>query len=412
MPAMPTPPDRSSAARGAGALAAIGVILIAANLRPTVTSVAALLPEIRADLGLSPAAAELLTATPVICFGLLAPFAPRIADRLGMERTLGVVLLALAAGLVIRVGPNVATLFLGTIVAGGAIALANVLLPALVKRDFPLRVGALTGGYTTTLQIAAAVAAGLSVPIALALGGWRGGLWVWAIPALLAFIVWLPQMRARTLPDLAAVGPSVRSLLRDSLAWQVTIFFGLQSLGFYAIVSWLPSIYQDAGFSAADAGLVLSVATLAGAPASLLMPLLATRASDQRLHAIAVCLLIGTGLLGVIVAPTTFPWLWAILIGFGNGASFPLALTLLVLRTRSSTDTARLSAMAQSIGYLIAALGPVLVGVVHDATGSWAAAVALLIAMLVPQAISGVGAGRRLFVGGGTQGAASATAPS
>lgn len=403
MRGMPNSPMRPSIVGGA-AFIALGVILIAANLRPTVTSVAPLLSQIRLDLGLSSTAASLLTSTPVLCFGLLAPFAPRIADRIGMERTLGLVLLTVAAGLLLRVGPNALTLFGGTILAGGAIAIGNVLLPALVKRDFPARAGAITGTYTMALQISAALAAGLSVPIATGLGGWRAGLAVWAIPALATFLIWLPQLRSRTRPIAVAAANSIGELLRSPLAWQVTLFFGLQSLEFYALISWLPTIYQDAGFSASDAGLVLSVSTLAGAPAALIMPSIASRARDQRWHALAVCTLIGAGLLGVVVAPLSQPWLWAVLIGLGNGASFPLALTLLVLRTRSSTDTARLSAMAQSIGYLIAALGPVLVGAVHDATGSWSTAIAVLVVLLVPQALAGILAGRRLLIGVGTAG--------
>src|SRR4051794_3232698 len=395
---MPDHDDRPSVL-GGGVLLALGIILIASNLRPTVTSVAPLLPQLRLDLGLSTTAAALLTATPVLCFGLLAPFAPRIADRFGMERTLGLVLLLIAVGLVVRVGPVPATLFAGTVIAGGAIAIGNVLLPALVKRDFPARSGALTGVYTMALQTSAALAAGLSVPIATGFGGWRAGLLVWAVPALVTLILWAPQLRSRTKPLVVAAVGSVGDLLRSPLAWQVTLFFGLQSLEFYAVVSWLPTVYQDAGFSPADAGLVLSVSTLAGAPAALIMPSIASRAKDQRLHAIAVCLVIGVGLIGVAVAPLAQPWLWAALIGFGNGASFPLALTLLVLRTRSSTDTARLSAMAQSIGYLIAALGPVLLGVVHEATGSWSAAIGLLVVLLVPQTIAGVAAGRPLLLG-------------
>jgi CP family cyanate transporter-like MFS transporter len=379
-------------------LVAIGVVLIAANLRPTVTSVAPLLPQIRADLGLASAGAALLTATPVVCFGLLAPFAPRIADRLGMERTLGLVLLAVAGALVLRVGGDALLLFAGTVLAGSAIAIGNVLLPALVKRDFPTRAGALTGAYTTALQIAAA-AAGASVPIATAFGGWRPGLAVWAALAVATFLLWTPQLRSRTRPAVVPAAGSIAELLRSPLAWQVTLFFGLQSLEFYAVVSWLPTIYQDAGFNASDAGLLLSVSTLAGAPASLVMPSIASRAGDQRWHAVAVCALIAVGLLGIVLAPLAQPWLWSILIGLGNGASFPLALTLLVLRTRSARDTGRLSAMAQSVGYLVAALGPVIVGLVHDATGSWAAAVGLLVVLLVPQTMLGVAAGRRLLLG-------------
>jgi CP family cyanate transporter-like MFS transporter len=395
---MPNSGSRATAVHGS-ALVAFGVILIAANLRPTVTSVAPLLPQIRLDLGLSTTAASLLTATPVLCFGLLAPFAPRIAERLGMERTLGLVLSAVAIGLVARVGPSTMTLFGGTILAGGAIAIGNVLLPAFVKRDFPGRAGALTGVYTMALQISAALAAGLSVPIAAGFGGWRAGLVVWALPAVLTILLWAPQLRSRTLPAADAITRSIGALLRSPLAWQVTLFFGLQSLEFYAVISWLPTIYQDAGFSPSDAGLLLSVSTLVGAPAALLMPSIASRARDQRWHAVGVCALIVVGLLGVVIAPLSQPWLWVSLIGFGNGASFPLALTLLVLRTSSSTDTARLSAMAQSIGYLIAALGPVLVGAVHDLTGSWGAAVLLLLFLLVPQTAAGVLAGRRRVLG-------------
>ena len=395
---MPNPSSRRGSPQ-TGLLVAVGIVLIAANLRPAVTSVASLLTEIRLDLGLSSTTAALLTAAPVICFGLLAPFAPRLADRLGIERTLGLVLAALAAGLVVRVSGGDLTLFLGTIVVGGAIAIGNVLLPALIKRDFPNRVGAMTGAYVASLQVAAAVAAGASVPIAAALDGWRSGLGFWAIPAAVALVIWLPQLRFRTLPPHAETKSAVGALLRDPLAWQLTLYFGLQSLQFYAIVSWLPTIYRDAGFSAQDAGLLLSVSTLMGAPASLITPTLAARAPDQRVHALAVGVITGAGVLGVLVSPTSLPWVWASLIGIGNGASFPLALTLMVLRTRSSFDTARLSAMAQSFGYLIAAMGPVMVGALHDLTGTWSVSLTVVLALLVPQTLFGIGAGRRLFVG-------------
>ena len=395
---MPTSSDRSPIVHGA-ALVALGVILIAGNLRPAVSSVAPLLPELRLDLGLSSTVAALLTATPVICFGLLAPFAPRLADRLGIERTLGLVLLAVVVGLVVRAAAGALLLFGGTVLVGGAIAIGNVLLPALVKRDFPTRAGALTGAYTMSLQISAALAAGLTVPIADAFGDWRAGLAIWAIPAFAALLVWLPQLRSRTLPPVVPAVGSVADLLRSPLAWQVTLFFGLQSLEFYSVLSWLPTVYQDAGFSPSDAGLVLSVSTLAGAPSALLMPSIASRARDQRLHAVVVGVLIGVGLIGVVVAPLALPWFWAALIGFGNGASFPLALTLLVLRTSSATDTARLSAMAQSVGYLIAAVGPVVVGAVHDAARSWPVAISLLVALLVPQTAAAVGAGRPHVLG-------------
>jgi CP family cyanate transporter-like MFS transporter len=384
--------------RASGFLA-IGIVLIAANLRPPVTSVSTLLSQIRPDLGLSSTAAALLSAAPVLCFGLLAPFAPRIADRLGMEPTLGLVLALVAVGLVVRIGPNALTLFGGTVLVGGAIALGNVLLPALIKRDFPGRTGALTGAYVTSLTIAASLAAGVSVPIAASFDGWRAGLGVWSILALLTLVVWIPQLRSRTPPPPEASPGSIRTLLRDPLAWQVTAFFGLQSLEFYAIVSWLPTIYRDAGFSAVEAGYLLSFATIIGAPASLIVPSLAVRSRDQRPHVAVIGLTTAAGLTGLLVAPAALPWLWAGLIGLGTGASFPLVLTLLVLRTRSSFDTARLSAMAQSIGYLIAATGPFAVGALHDVTRGWSASVALLLLLMAVLTAFGLGAARRRYVG-------------
>ena len=280
-------------------------------------------------------------------------------------------------GLLVRVGPAVPLLFAGTVIAGGAIAIANVLLPALIKRDFPTLAGAMTGAYVMSLQVAAAAAAGLSVPIAAALGGWRGGAGIWAATAFVALLVWLPQLRHSTRPAVAETRGSLRTLLRDPLAWQLTLFFGMQSFQFYAIVSWLPTIYRDAGFSASDAGLLLSVSTLMGAPAALIVPTLAARARDQRVHAVAVGLIEAFGLAGVLLSPGSLPWVWAGLIGIGNGASFPLALTMLVLRTSGPVETARMSAMAQSFGYLVAAMGPVSVGALHDLTGGWSVSIAL-----------------------------------
>ncbi len=380
-------------------LLVIGVVLVAANLRPAISAVGPLLSEIRLDLGLSSTAAALLTATPVLCFGLLAPLAPRLADRFGLERVLGAVLGGIVIGALVRIGPSVATLFGGTILLGGAIALANVLLPALIKRDFPTRAGLLTGAYVTALTVAASAAAGLTVPIADALGfGWRGGLAIWIVPVLVGLVVWLPQLPYRTRPLAADAPRSFGRLRHDPIAWELTLFFGIQSLIFYSVISWLPSIYQSHGFSPSQSGYLLGIATLVGAPAALIVPTLATRAPDQRSYILIVCLLTAMGLAGIMLAPTALPLLWVVLLGVGLGGSFPLALTLLVLRTRTSTDTARLSGMVQSIGYLIAATGPIAVGALFDLTGEWTAPVALLLALVVPQALFGLGAARRRFV--------------
>jgi MFS transporter, CP family, cyanate transporter len=254
------------------------------------------------------------------------------------------------------------------------------------------------GVYTMAVSGSAAVAAGLTVPLGDALGlGWRGALGIWAVPALVAALAWLPQVRAHTRPP--SPPPPGPTLLRDRLAWQVTVFFGLQSLSFYAVLAWLPSIYREQGFSPVAAGVLLSVAGLVQIPVTLVLPALATRAANQVAYAVVATMLIGLGLAGVLVAPATAPYLWAVLIGVGQGACFALGLNLFVLRTRHVLDTARLSAMAQSIGYVVCAFGPLLVGVLHEVTGSWTPSLVLLLALLVPQLWTGVLSGRPRCIG-------------
>jgi CP family cyanate transporter-like MFS transporter len=354
------------------------------------------LTELRADLGLSGGAAAVLTSVPVLCLGLFAPAAPALARRWGIEPVVALVLGALATGLLVRVLGGTAALFAGTVLASGAIAIANVLLPALVKRDFPASTGTMMGVYTMSLAGSAAVAAGTTAPLAEATGGWRGGLGAWAVPAAVALLVWLPLARGRTAGDDPGGG---RPLRRDPLAWQVTAFFGLQSLAFYAVLSWLPTIYRDEGYSAVAAGAVLSGSALTQIPVTLLLPRFATRGRTQRPHAVAATLCTAAGLTGVLLAPTGAPYVWAVLLGVGQGAAFAVALTLIVLRARTPADTAGLSAMAQSFGYVVAAGGPLLVGVVHDRTGSWAPPLTLLLLLLIPQAAAGMLAGRPLYVG-------------
>ena len=373
------------------------VALVAMNLRPAVASVGPVLPEMRADVPLSGTGAALLTFLPVLCFGVFAAVAPRLAGLVGIEPTLLTVMVAVAIGLAVRVLDGPVLLFVGTVVAGGAIAIGNVLVPPLVKRDFPDRAGLMMGVYTMTVSGSAAVAAGLTVPLGQAIGlGWRGALAVWLVPAVLAAVVWLPRARAHNRTAEPSAG---RSLWRSALAWQVTIYFGLQSLSYYAVLAWLPSIYRDHGFSAAAAGVLLSVAGLVQIPVALLLPALAGRASNQVGHITFSSVLIGAGLAGVLLAPTAEPYLWVVLIGVGQGGAFALGLNLFVLRTHRVSDTARLSAMAQTIGYVISAFGPLLVGVVHDITGSWAPPVLLLLVLLVPQIVFGAVSGRARVLG-------------
>jgi CP family cyanate transporter-like MFS transporter len=372
----------------------VGVVFIAINLRPAVASVGPVLADLRDDTGLSAVAASVLTAIPILCFGALAPVAPRLARRIGLRPALGLLLAVLLAGLLLRLLPGVPLLFAGTMIAAAGIAASNVLVPALIKDDYAGRTGLAMGIYTTMLTLAAAVAVGISVPAEHSLGGgWRTALGLWAIPATLALVVWLPLARrgAEKPPETPRVPGS---LLREPLAWHVTVYFGLQALGFYAVLAWLPTLYQDAGYSATTAGGLVSLTAFIQCPVALVVPMLATRARDQRLLVLVAGLCAAGGLLGILFAPTTAALLWILLLGLGQGAAFPLGLTLVVLRTDEPAVTARLSAMAQSGGYLLAALGPFLVGSLHDLTDSWTVSVTLLIVLLVPQIGSGLIAGK------------------
>jgi MFS transporter, CP family, cyanate transporter len=370
------------------------VVLTAFNLRPAVASVGPVLPELQAELGLSGSLAAALTMLPVLGFGLLAGVAPRLAGRFGLEPSLLLVSVVLGAALLGRVAGGTPELFVGTVLAGGAIAVANVLLPPLIKRDFAERSGTMMGIYSTTLSASAAVAAGTTVPLSGLTGlGWRGGLGAWALPALLAALVWIPSARRRTRPPPAA--PEARRSLRGSaLAWQVTGYFGVQALSFYATLAWLPSIYQANGFSAASSGFLLGLAGLVQLPVTLVLPHFASRARHQVVYIVVATALIGVGLLGVLVAPTAAPYVWVTLIGIGQGSSFALGLSLFVLRTRGVAEAAGLSAMAQGIGYVLAAFGPLLVGVLHDLTGTWTVPLVLLLLLVVPQLVLGALSGR------------------
>jgi CP family cyanate transporter-like MFS transporter len=264
------------------------------------------------------------------------------------------------------------------------------------------------GAYAVALAVGASLAAGATVPAVEAFGGgWRTGLGVWGVTAAVALAVWLPLVLRRDRPAAAPSGSlAPGALRRDPRAWQVTAFMGLQSLSFYSVLAWLPSVFRDQGLSAASAGGLLSVLAAVGIPVGLVLPTLVARRGDQRGWVAVVTAVTLAGLLGVALAPGTAPLLWAVLIGLGQGSAFPLALTLVVLRSRDAADAARLSAMSQGIGYCVAATGPLVVGALHDASGSWRLPFGLLAALLVPQLLAGLAAGRAGHVG-----AAAATAP-
>jgi len=393
------PSDHRVATAGAPALAGwllVGILLVALNLRIGITSLGALLDELGSSTGMAPATIAFATSLPVLCFAIVGATGMTLARRVGIHRGVAVAMVLLTLGLVARVLDGSPVLLLGTFVACAGIALANVLLPAVVKEHFPHRIGSVTGAYSATLSIGAALGAAVTVPVAHATHGWRGGLVVWALVAALALAAWLPHCRDHGRAESSASRGA--SLARSPLAWAVTVVFGTQSLMAYVVMSWLPSIYADAGFSHSESGLLLAVSILVGVPVFFVTPSIATRLHGQGHLVAALTACLAAGFAGLWLAPAGGAWLWAALLGVG-GAVFPVTLTMFALRTRTPEDTASLSAMAQSIGYLIAVSGPLLVGVLRDVTGSWSVPLVLLVGVCAVQAAAGYVAGRPRVIG-------------
>ncbi|MFJ9416140.1 CynX/NimT family MFS transporter [Streptomyces sp. NPDC101227] len=382
----------------------IGVVLLALNLRPALVAVSPLAGTIRDDSGMSAAATSLLTALPLLCFGLLAPVAPRLGRRLGMERSLLGTMALICAGTALRLLDSVVALFAGTVVIGAGIAVANVLLPGLIKRDFPARAGLMTGLYSMSLFGGAALAAGITVPVQQAAGlNWQATLACWGALAVVALVVWLPQVRSRTRVTAAAARRAahpVRGLWRDPLAWQVTGYMGLQSLSYYAAAAWLPTMLEDAGMSAGDAGWMLSFSSLLGIAGSFLSPVVVGRRLRAGVLAALGAALCAAGLVGMLLAPAGGAYVWMTLLGLGQGAAISLALLFIVQRAPDARHAAQLSSMAQCFGYILAATGPAVLGAVHDASGGWTVPLAVLLALLLPQIAAGWGAARPRQVAG------------
>ncbi|MEK2475058.1 CynX/NimT family MFS transporter [Streptomyces noursei] len=402
-PAGDTPAPAGATGRRALHLGA-GVVLLALNLRPALVAVSPLADTVRADSGMSAAATSLLTALPLLCFGLLAPVAPRLGRRFGTERSLLGTMVLICLGTGLRLLDSVVALFAGTVVIGAGIAVANVLLPGLIKRDFPAKAGLMTGLYSMSLFGGAALAAGVTVPVQQAAGlSWQATLACWGALAVLALVVWLPQVRSRAAATEAAARQAahpVRGLWRSPLAWQVTAYMGLQSLSYYAAAAWLPTILKDAGMSAGDAGWMLSFSSLLGIAGSFLAPVIVGRRLRAGTLAALGAVLCAAGFAGIWAAPVGGTYLWMTLLGLGQGAAISLALLFIVQRAPDARRTAQLSSMAQCFGYVLAATGPAVLGAVHDASGTWAVPLAVLLVLLVPQVAAGFGAARPGHVGG------------
>ncbi len=391
--------DSKASARHLLTLAAL--LLVAFNLRPAITSVSPILLRIGNALGLSATWEGALTTLPVLCLGLAAPAAPLLARRLGIERAIMAILVMLVAALLARPYFGVVGLFVGTAFAGCSIGILNVLMPGLVKRDFPRRVSLMTGLYTMSLNSGAAAAAGATEPLRQGLGNsWQPALAFWFLPGVIAGLVWIIRLRAAT-PS-AGTPRKPKRLFRDPLAWQVTLFMGLQSSLAYIMFGWLPTILTDRGMTPVAAGLALSISILIQMGSAVAAPWIGSRMRDQRTVIAAIMILFVLGMGGCLYAPLSTLWLWIVILGMGQGGAFAMALTLLAVRSADAETASALSAMAQGFGYLLAAMGPLAVGVVHDVFASWNETGILLGLIGLGALAFGLGAGRDRWVGGVT----------
>lgn len=369
------------------------IVLVAANLRPAITAVGPLLTQIRHDLHLSGTAAGALTTLPLLffgSFGLVAPFVRRRGDSL-LVVSMGILVVAL----LIRVIPNEVALFAGSLLAGIGISVGNVAVPAIIKRDHPGTVTAVTAVYTFAISTGAAIAAGAIVPLEKALGhGWRLPLVLLAIPVLLAGLAWVPRTRRGDGRSQAAPAAGAARLWRDRLAWAVTGYMGTQSLLAYVVFAWLPTIYQDRGMDETSAGFVLGVTAFVQATGALTVPVVERRLSDQRPLVLLITVFVLAGFAGVAWAPLGSAMLWAVVLGLGQGAAFATALSFIGLRAADQHVAVRLSGMSQSVGYVIAALGPLGIGAMHDLTGGWTVPAIVLLIITILMTLPGLAAGR------------------
>lgn len=405
-------------------MTAAGLLAISLNLRAAVSSIGPVIDDIRADLGFSAAAASLLTTIPVVAFGVFAFAVPGLSKRLGMYRLLGLVLVVLAVGILLRSVPGLALLFFGTCLVGAAIAVGNVVIPAVIKSDFAAKSGLMMGLYSMFIGIGASLGAGLTVPLRDGFGvSWRWALAAWAGLAVFAFLVWVPQLvrrgagtkpggtsageRIPALTRTGQMGPvsasaGMRELLTDPVAIAVTLTMGIQSMTYYASLTWVPSIFLAAGMQAEKAGWMVAFTVFPATVTSLLAPVFAQRVRPTWLPMLIVVVLGISSCVGLLSAPLAAPYVWMTLLGFAQGAQLALSLSFIVWRSPSVPMTSKVSTMAQGFGYILAAAGPIGMGALHSFSGGWTVPIiALLCVYAVLFAVS-VLAAREGFVLGRT----------
>ncbi len=373
----------------------LGIILVATNLRAPITSVGPLIGEITNTLHLTGAQAGLITTIPLLSFAAVSPLAPKLAKRFGIEKTILMSLLLLIIGLSIRFVPHIITLFLGTMVLGCAIAICNVLIPSLVKKEFSNQSGLVTGIYAVSMNLTGAIASGVSIPLVQKLGfNWNVALGVWAILAVLALIGWLPQLKQEHHVNKNETPQIENSIWKSSLAWSVTLFMGIQSFIFYVLVAWLPEMLVSQGVTSSKAGAMLSLLQLTLLPTTFIIPIIAEKKENQRSLVFTSFILFVIGISGLMFNQTLANTLAIMSIGIAGGIAFSLSMMFFNLRTSSPREAAELSGMAQSIGYLLAAIGPFLFGLLHDLTGNWQSSLFLLLGITFVLLFVGLKAGK------------------
>ena len=379
---------------------AVGLMIISINLRPAIVAVSPLLTEIQATFRLSGAGVGLLSTLPLLCFGLLAALAPRLVHRFGSGAVLLGCLFTLLAGVLVRSLPTLAGLFSGTLLIGIGVAIANVLMPGILKQDFPGHIGIMTGLYTMMLSGGAALAAGTTVPLYRVLGkNWHLAVGFWALPVALAIVLWLPSRALGRRTTAFDQRRPISGLWRSSVAWSLTIFMGLQSLEFYATVTWLPTIFRDRGTPSETAGFLLALVSIVAMLGAFVAPWIAHKMTDQRLGVAIGVGAMALGTAGLLVDPHHLDVLWAVLLGWGQGSSIGLALMMMVVRASNRDEAIALSGMAQGLGYLIASVGPVLIGGLFDSSHGWSVPLIVLLVLLGFQALAGDYAARDRTVG-------------
>lgn len=381
-----------------------GIVLVALNMRACLAAVSPMVGEIQRTFGLSATASGLITTVPVLFQGVGAPLTPRLTRRFGAERVVLGAVLVLGAGVLLRVLPSVAALYAGCVVIGVAIAVLNVSMPGLVKREFPDRAATMTGVYSTTMLVGATLAAGTSVPLEHALGGgWRASLGSWSLLALIAAVAWLPQvLRSRqerqgtgaASAGATAAAKPIEGIWKSPLAWQISLFMGISSLLVYTLVAWMPTILAEHGMDRGQAGLVFAFSNLVQVTGAFLVPLMAGRMTSQRGLALTMVALNGLGIAMLLVAPVSAAWVSATILGVAQGGSLGLGLAFIVLRTRTAAGAAQLGGMSQAIGYLVAAAGPVGAGALRQLTGGWETPLVLMLVLVMVVGAAGWGAGR------------------